>query len=209
MSLSSEIVLSITETLELTINTLLSEDPQTLRRLSGLQGKVICFSITDVEFSFYLVPHSEGVQIHYIYQAEADTTLQGTSLAFIEMASGDSLGSLFRGDIKFTGDIELGQTFKRIFEHLNINWEEILSRFTGDIIAHKTGNLARDITSWHQHALQTLLLDGREYLLEESHMTPQASEVEQFSTQISQLRNDTARLELRLQRLQEKLAKPA
>ena len=208
MSLTTEIILTLTEALETSINLVLKKDPDTLKKFIALQGKVIAFEITDLNFTLYLFPHSEGVQVQYLYEGQADTTLQGSPLAFINMSLGDSTESFFSGEVRIKGDIELGQHFKRIMEQLDLDWEEWLSEYSGDLIAFKTGSLIRDFNAWGKDTLKTLKLDAGEYLQDEGQLTPYPDEIEDFATNVSQLRDDSARLEARILRLQKQLKEP-
>lgn len=209
MSLTTETILTLTETLETSINLVLKQDPATLEKFAALQGKVIAFELTDLDLNLYLFPHAEGVQVQYLYQGQTDTTLQGSVLAFINMSLGDATESFFSGAILIKGDIELGQRFKRILDQLDLDWEEWLSHYTGDLIAFKAGSLLRNFSVWSKDALNILELDAREYLQEEGQLSLHSAELEKFAENISQLRDDTARLEARVLRLQKQLKEPA
>lgn len=202
MSLPTEIILTLTEALETSINLVLKQDSATLEKFASLHGKVIAFELTDLNLTLYLFPHTEGVQVQYLYQGQADTTLQGSALAFINMSLGDSTESFFSGEVRIKGEIELGQHFKRILDQLDLDWEEWLSAYTGDLVAFKAGNLIRSFNTWGKDALNILELDAREYIQDEGQLTPHSAELEEFTNNISQLRDDTARLEARVSRLQ-------
>lgn len=206
MGLTTESILTLTEALETSVNHVLKQDPATLKKLNALAGKVIAFEFTDLDLTLYLFPHAEGVQVQYIYSGQTDTRLQGTTPAFINMSLGDATESFFSGDVRIKGDIELGQRFKRIIDQLDLDWEEWLSQYTGDIVAYKAGNLIRNLTAWGQSALKTIELDVKEYLQDEGQLNPRAVELENFSQNISLLRDDTARLEARFLRLQKQLS---
>ncbi len=205
MSLTTEIILSLTEALETSINAVLKRDPATLDKFSSLSGKVIAFEFSELDLILYLFPHPEGVQVQYLYEGQADTTLQGSPLAFINMSLGDASESFFSGEIRIKGDIELGQRFKRILDQLNLDWEEWLSSITGDLIAYKTGDMIRNLSDWSKDALNILQTDAREYLQEEGQLTPHSAEIAQFADNVSQLRDQAARLEARISRLQKQL----
>ncbi len=205
MSLTTEIILTLTEAIETSINLVLKQDPSTLERFSKLQGKVIAFEFTDLELTLYIFPHNEGVQVKYLYQGNVDTTLQGSALAFINMSLGDATESFFSGEVRIKGDLELGQHFKRLIDQLDLDWEEWLSHLTGDLIAFKTGTFIRQLNSWGKDALKILELDTREYLQDEGKLVPHSEELNAFSENIAQLRDNTARLEARVMRLQKKL----
>ena len=147
MSVTAEILLTFTEGLETSINQILKQDPASLQKLSRLQGKVICFEMTEIDLALYLFPHNQGLQVQYIYEGTPDTTLSGSPLAFINMGLGDSTQSLFSGETRISGDIELGQRFKRILDQLDLDWEEWLSHYTGDLVAFKAGSMIRHISS--------------------------------------------------------------
>ena len=202
MSLTTEIILTLTEALETSINHALKQDPATLEKFASIQGKVIAFEMTDLDLTLYIFPHNEGVQVKYLYEGNADTTLQGNTLAFVNMSFGDATESFFSGDVRIKGEIELGQRFKRILDKLDLDWEEWLSGYTGDLVAFKAGSLIRSFGSWGKDALKTLELDAREYIQDEGQLSPHSAELEEFTNNISQLRNDTARLEARVSRIQ-------
>ena len=205
MSLTTEIILTLTEALETSINLVLKQDPDTLKKFTSLQGNVLAFELTDLDLSLYLFPHSEGVQVQYLYEKQADTILQGSSLAFINMSLGDSTESFFSGEIRIKGDMELGQQFKRILDQLDLNWEEWLSDYTGDLVAFKTGRLIRSLNAWGKDTLKILQLDIQEYLQDEGQLTPHSAELGDFASKVSQLRDDTARLDAHVLRLQKQL----
>lgn len=207
MSLTTEIILTLTEALESSINLVLKQDPDSLKKISALQGKVLAFEFTELDLTLYLFPHNEGIQVQYLYEGQADTTLQGSPLAFINMSLGDSSESFFSGEIRIKGDIELGQKFKLLLDQLQLDWEELLSKYTGDLIAFKIGSIIRNFSSWGKSTLKTIQLDIQEYLQDEGQLNPHSVDLENFTKNIGQLRDDTERLEARILRLQKQLNK--
>lgn len=205
MSLTTETILTLTEAFETSVNLVLKQDTATLKKLTELQGKIIAFELSDLDLTLYIFPHIEGVQVQYLNEGSVDTTLQGSTLAFINMSLGDATDSFFSGEVRIKGDLELGQKFNRIIKGLDLDWEELLASYTGDLVAFKTGSLIRSFSAWGQNVLQTLELDAREYIQDEGNLTPHSTELNEFAANISLLRNDTARLEARISRLQKQL----
>jgi len=195
--------------LEKAIARYLSGDPEALKRLGELQGKVIAFELRDLASTFYLFPGSEGIKIKMSLDGTPDTCIRANLPTLIRMGlvsdKKDKSKTLFSGDIEITGDVELGQIFSDILQNVEIDWEEELSKVTGDVIAHKAGNVARDLASWLSQTVQTAQLNTAEYLHEESRMLPDGNEVSAFMKAVDSLRNDTDRLEARVKRLQNKL----
>jgi ubiquinone biosynthesis protein UbiJ len=113
----------------------------------------------------------------------------------------DTARTLFSGDVDITGDVETGQAFKSILDEMDIDWEEQLSRVTGDVVAHQLGNLARRAGEWLRHGGTTLQQDIGEYLQEESRVLPSRIEIENFIADVGNTAMAVERLEARLQRL--------
>jgi ubiquinone biosynthesis protein UbiJ len=103
--------------------------------------------------------------------------------------------------VEITGDVETGQAFKSVLDAIDIDWEEQLSRLTGDVVAHQLGNAMRHTRSWLDHARLTLERDLSEYLQEELRVVPTRIEIENLIEEIGRLVMDADRLEARLRRL--------
>ncbi len=195
-------------TLSLALNSYLRLDADTLQRLGTLAGKVIAIELRGLDLTFYIFPHAEGLRIEGTYDAGMpDAVLRGAPFALVRLGiARHEKGRLFIGDVEMRGDIELGQHFKSILDGIDIDWEEHLSRITGDVLAHQLGNIARDMGKWGSNTLDTLSRDVAEYLHEESRDLPTRSEVDEYLAGIDTLRLDADRLMARVQRLQGWLA---
>ena len=86
---------------------------------------------------------------------------------------------------------------------MDIDWEEQLSKLTGDVIAHQLGNGARRIGTLLKHGRRTLQQDIGEYLQEELRVLPSRIETENFSSDVTRLSIDADRLAARIRRLQD------
>ncbi len=71
----------------------------------------------------------------------------------------------------------------------------------GDAAAHRLGEIARGVGKWSREARSTMAQNIREYLQEESRDVPSRYEVERFTTNVGELRDDVDRLEARIRRL--------
>ena len=204
MSVAAELAMGITSGLETALNTALRMDPVAFGKLDRFSGKVIAIELQGLELTLYLLPGADGISLMSQYSAEADTVLSGTPLAMAKMALGpDASKVLFAGEVTIRGDIETGQAFKRLLDGLDIDWEEQLARYTGDIAAHKLGDLFRATTQWGRQALEILGQDATEYFQQEGQDLPVPAAVRQFMHEVDVLRDDTARLEARLTRLRQ------
>jgi ubiquinone biosynthesis protein UbiJ len=188
--------------LELLLNRYLGLDPDARGRLRALHGRVICLEVLGLGLRWYLVPGPAGVQVLGSFEGEPDCTLTGTPLDLAGMGSErDSADRLFSGAVRIDGDTELGHGFGKLLAGLDIDWEEQLSRITGDVLAHQLGNFARGALRWGQGSLATLRRDLPEYLQEEVRLLPGRYEVDELLSDIDRLRDDLERLEQRVRRL--------
>ena len=206
MSFSAELAMSVTAGLETALNTALRLDPEAFQRLEKFSGKVIALELQGLNLTLYLLPGPDGISLMTQYCAEPDTILSGTPLAMAKMALAPNASNvLFAGEVTIRGDVETGQRFKRLLDELDIDWEELVSRFSGDVVAHKLGNLVRATTTWGQQTLTILGQDAAEYLQQEGQDLPLPATVQQFMQAVDTLRDDTARLEARVARLHQHL----
>ena len=193
-------------TFETALNKYISLDEDIAIFLKPLIGKVIAVTILPFNETLYLCPNSENIQIMDYYQGTIDTTLTGSLPALGLMGlSSTPARSFFSGEVAITGDLSVGHQFQRVFEQLDIDLEEQLSHFTGDVLAHKIGHFFRNATDWHQENLNTLQLNISEFLQDETQHLPPAPEVNILAQQIDQLKEDFDRLEARIKRLDTQL----
>ena len=195
------------ESLESSINTLLKLDPVACRKLSRHHGKVIGVHLRGPEITLYFIPDQQGcLQLFSHIEGEPDALLSGSPLDLLR--SGDKeQGSrqLFAGHVSISGDTGLAHDFGATLGGLDIDWEEQLSKFTGDILAHQIGNAVRKAAHWAQSTGSRLEADLGEYLTEEARLLPHPLEVADFIDQVDELREHTDRLEARIRLIQKKL----
>jgi ubiquinone biosynthesis protein UbiJ len=188
--------------LEQALNAALALDPKTGERLARLQGRVIAMELRGTGITLTLQPTREGkLRLMGDYDGEVDTTLRGAPLAMLRLSSGRTGEGMFKGGVEIDGDVELGQQIQRVFEKLDIDWEEHLSRLTGDIIAHQIGNTVRGLFAWGERTAEHLGRDAADYLQEERDVLPVDWEVEEFIQGVDTLRSDVDRIEARVRRL--------
>ncbi len=195
------------ESLEGSINALLKLDPVACKRLARHHGKIIGIHLRGPEVTLYFIPDQQGcLQLFSRIEGKPDALLSGSPLDLLR--SGDKeRGSrqLFAGRVSISGDTGLAHDFGATLGGLDIDWEEQLSRFTGDILAHQFGNAVRKASHWAKSTASRLEADLGEYLTEEARLLPHPLEVEDFITQVDELREHTDRLEARIRLLKKQL----
>ncbi|MEA3291210.1 MAG: SCP2 sterol-binding domain-containing protein [Pseudomonadota bacterium] len=195
----------LTELLEGAGNTLLRLDPDSLRRLSALQGSVLGIEIREPELHLYLLPSGEGLRVERDYAGEADVTLRGTLWSFARLGREGMKGELFHdGSLEMSGNAELGQQYQQFLGQLDLDWEELLSRLLGDTPARKLGNLLRGLGEWATEAGDSAQRNLGEFLQEERRDLTSRLQSDEFIQGVDELRSDVERLAQRVGRLAKK-----
>ncbi len=184
------------------LNTYLLLDPASKKRLADLAGKVIVLEFQPINVKIFWLPNTEGIQLTNQFSGPIDVTLQGSPLDFIRLsATSQDNAKLFASGITVTGNTDVAQEFRALFANLDIDWEEQLSHFTGDVVAHQTGNLIRALCNWAKQTSTTIQQNLTEYMQEEARWLPTREELQDFFTGIDKTRDDVERATLRIAQL--------
>jgi ubiquinone biosynthesis protein UbiJ len=201
---------------ESALNGLLRLDPEFLEALEPLQDRIVAVELAGLERTLFLQLGVEGVSILNRDEVEAiredrlaDVTFGGSPPALLGMVAAMRRGdAAFADDVRISGDLSLLEAMKTAFQRLDIDLEELLSRFVGDIAAHQIGRAARAFWAWGQNTSEALVVDVGEYLVEELRVSPAPIDLEDFASDVDRLRDDVERLEKRLARLRARSPEP-
>lgn len=187
---------------ETAFNQYIALDPEAMPRFEAMEGKIIAIEMIGLNETLYLFPGSDGIMVMSDFDGEADARLTGTPLALARLSlQKNAMPVLFSGEVRITGDTRLGHQFKKILANLDIDWEEQLSRVSGDMIAHQIGNGVRELGHWLKRSKRSFEMDIGEYLQEESQILPAKAEIDRFVSNVDKLRSDIDRLQARVDRL--------
>lgn len=185
------------------INAALRLDPDSLDRVTAMAGKCIAIELQGLGLQIFIEPTTNGLLLKTSYHLPPTVTLSGTPFNLLRMLTTPADSSpLLAGDVRIHGDIELSRQLKTLIQELDLDWEELLSRYLGDILAYQIGKGIRDFKCWSEQAIETLSRDLAEYLREEAQLLPDRSKITAFLDAVDHLRADLDRLEARIQRLQ-------
>ncbi|MCH8162660.1 MAG: SCP2 sterol-binding domain-containing protein [Proteobacteria bacterium] len=187
------------DSVEKMVNKVLSLDEETVALLATLAGNVIEIDVLDTEFRMFILPSGKGVTLETDYEGKADVAIKGTPSALLGMISAEKIGA---GDVEINGNVELAKKFQSILRDMEIDWEEYLSQFVGDIAAHKIGNFLRRVSRFAKESGKTIGMDISEYLRYEKEALLDKSEVDEFNLAVDNIRDDVERLQKRLERLE-------
>ncbi len=183
--------------LQKAINHALALDPDTLKKIEPLNNKVIKIKINPLEIDFFMRFTKNSIMLLPDYAGEPETQIDSSPLGLIRLSllPASKVRSLFNDQIKITGDAELGQAVKQLFDGIDIDWEGHLAHFTGDVVAHQMGRFVRRGQRFKQSLKNSLKQNLGEYLQEEARLTPPREALEDFMNDVDALTLEVERLE--------------
>ncbi len=168
-----------------------------------LSGSIVAVRVDNTALATWFIVHDNELELTTDCDEEADVVISGSLMALARMAAESDLEALRDGSIELTGDAHVADDFSRLLALAKPDIEEELSGVVGDVAAHRLGEIARGVTNWGREARATMGANIREYLQEESRDVPSRYEVDKFADKVGGLRDDVARLEARINRLQD------
>jgi ubiquinone biosynthesis protein UbiJ len=190
----------VLDSVERMVNALVEESTTARDRLAQLDGQSLGIHLTGLEIEFVMHAHAESLRIEQAPAASAMAGLSGTPLALLALLRDASKRELEGSGVSFDGSAHVLEGFVRFFDAARPDFEEELSRLTGDVVAHEVSRFAGRASNWASRALEALLLNSAEYLQEETRDLPARPEADAFFTEVERLRDDVARFLARAER---------
>lgn len=189
--------------LQKAINQALYLDEQMPSKLQVLNGKVLEMVISPLNVNFFIqFEHGELLLLDK-FDGHPDTIIHSNPIGLIRLSllPASRARSLFNDKIRISGDIELGQNVKKLFDEMDIDWEGHLAHFTGDVVAHQIGSFVRKGIEFKNQVSQSMQLNITEYLQEELRLFPSKNELEDFYNDIDELALSVERLQAHVHQL--------
>ncbi len=189
--------------LERALHHALALDETTPLKLAKLENKVLEISINPLGVNFFIHFEKQRLKLLANYEGAVDTLIQSSPLGLIRLSflPASKARSLFNDKIKLSGDVELGQQVKQLFDELDIDWEAHLAHFTGDVVAYGIGSLLRQGISFQKEVRTRFKSNTSAYIQEELRWLPPREEINDFFSDIDQLALDTERLQAHINQL--------
>ena len=188
-----------------TIQKFLANDPEMAASLEEFNDHRLILNLTDIKQSFLIEIQESKVTISVLSDSEElnfSTTISANIITLLRLGFGaDYQGMINDGDLQIEGDVELASQLRELFMNIDIDWEEIASKYVGDTVAYQLGIFSNRFKKYKQRSVENFRLDISEYLQEESRLMPTKVELEKFLNDVDQLEADLDRLEARTSRL--------
>lgn len=182
------------------INKALEYDPGTRIGLQNLQGQVLAVHITTPNVQFFVTPDADGLRLMAQWEGDADTRISGSLLALARIGS-QEIHNLKDSGVEVMGKTSLLADLQQLLKNVDIDWEEILTQFLGDIVGHQAAQLIRGKLDWAGARVNSGQRLMREFLTEELKAIPGKNELEDFYRQVDDLRLAVDRVAARAEKL--------
>ncbi|HHL3492268.1 TPA: SCP2 domain-containing protein [Legionella pneumophila] len=175
--------------LQTAINTAMKLDELMPQKLQKLDGKTLEMVITPLNVNFYIRFKEGEMQLLHHIDGRPDTIIHSNPIGLIRLSllPASKARSLFNDKIRISGDIELGQQVKKLFDEIDIDWEGHLAHFTGDVVAHQIGSFVRKGLEFKNQFNTSMQQNITEFLQEELRIFPSRNELEDFFAEVDEL----------------------
>ncbi|CAM3079379.1 Protein YigP [Legionella steigerwaltii] len=189
--------------LQIAINKAAKLDEQTPVKLKALDDKILEMIISPLNVNFFILFKDGEIILLDRCDRDADTVIHSNPLGLIRLSllPASKARSLFNDKIRMTGDTELGQHVKKLFDEMDIDWEGHLAHFTGDVVAHQIGSFVRKGMSLKKKLDESMRQNVSEYLQEELRVIPSKYELEDFFAEVDELSLSVERLQAHVNQL--------
>ncbi|HAT1803718.1 TPA: hypothetical protein I8Z04_002407 [Legionella pneumophila] len=189
--------------LQTAINQAMKLDEQMPQKIQKLDGKTLEMVITPLNVNFYIRFKGSEMQLLHRIDGRPDTIIHSNPIGLIRLSllPTSKARSLFNDKIRISGDIELGQSIKKLFDEIDIDWEGHLAHFTGDVVAHQIGSFVRKGLEFKNQFSTSMQQNITEFLQEELRISPSRNELEDFFAEVDELVLSVDRLQAHINNL--------
>jgi len=180
----------------------MADAPEARRRCAALAGKCVVVELSDLGIIVALRPGDDGLSVALQDDPGAHARIRAPSLDLLRLSRGTGSGNA-TGKVHIEGDAELAQAIRDLLRDVPFDAEERLARMIGDVPAHGIGQIARGMKALARDTRHRVEHMVGEFLKHESRDLPRPDEVARFVAAVDALRDDVARAEARLQRIQD------
>jgi ubiquinone biosynthesis accessory factor UbiJ len=185
------------------INAYLHSDPRSKQKLLALEHKVLNLCLLPTSMVLHCVFTKEEIIVQMNAQLAADTTISATPLQLLRLLlDKHNPQRFFSQEIHIQGDTELGQKALALLEEIEIDWEDYLSRFIGDVPVYYLGRFLEQVKTSIATVHHKFTNDLSEFVQEEAAWLPSKQALEDFFKDVDQLRMAVDRAEAKCQAAQ-------
>ena len=179
------------------LNHLLESSGWARDRLAVFAGSQVCLRVTPIEVKFRI--DQSGMVCDAVLDEAADVVLIFPIAELPGMFADPAARAM--GAVTLEGNAELAETLGFVFRNLQWDIEEDLARIFGDIPAHRMVLGIQSLKHLHDRTVESMGANFAEFFAEEQGMLVTRYALASLSKEVQTLRDETARLEKRFDRL--------
>ena len=190
--------------LETALNHVLSLDPDTVQRLSALDGRSVQLHLEGPALTLAITVHEGRLKVGP-GREDSHLRVRATPGSLLAMALRRDDEGVAPGKVDIAGDAELARRLEKLASKFAPDFEEAFTRTFGDVLGVP---LARAVRKGLAHARETashLTEDSADWLRDEARVAMAPGEIEGFLDGVDDVRERSERLEARVQRLMQRL----
>lgn len=192
--------IGFTKSFELAFNTALKLDDLQGRAFDALDGKVFELWVAPSKTPLFCLINHRQIACQQYLDGEADATLKTGMRQLVNLTQGEGFEYRF-----IKGDEALAEQFAAAMVSLEIDWEEHLSHYTGDLVAFKIGHGIRSVLEQKKQTKEYVGNTLKEYLQFEINTLPAQHQVEHFVAEVAQTQAQVDQIAKRIEALAAKL----
>ncbi|NKJ21853.1 SCP2 sterol-binding domain-containing protein [Dyella sp. SG609] len=190
--------------LETALNHLLSLDPDTVQRLSALDGRSVQLHLEGPALTLAITVHEGRLQVGP-GRDDSQLRVRATPGSLLAMALRRDDEGVAPGKVDIAGDAELARRLEKLAAKFAPDFEEAFTRTFGDVLGVPLAKAVREALAHARESGSHLAEDTADWLRDEVRVAAAPGEVEGFLDGVDGLRERSERLESRLARLEQKL----
>lgn len=184
------------------LNRYLDCDSESALQLESIDQKIVSIYIRELQKSITLQVIDMRLHECPLEDTKEDVMIDVSIKTLPDFFLGMDQTQLMKtGAIEIQGDTHVASVLQNTFRAIEIDWEEILSKYVGDTVAHQVGLGVKKLTELFAEKRTTLRLDVRDYLQDNVQVVPTKEEVDGFINEVDKVRAHMDRLEARVNRL--------
>jgi ubiquinone biosynthesis protein UbiJ len=201
--------------IEFSLNQLLRLDPDSPPKLKKLAGKQLQVSVRELPWPL-IFSFSEQIDVMALPPGDTGSPLPGEAANLMvdchislaletlgELRDSSKISQLIQQNkLTLEGDILVAQSFSSLLKELDIDWEEQLSKYTGDVAAHQTFASIKSVFFTAGQQLQDFGQQLAHNLTQDGAIAAAKPAVDDFCEQVNELRSAVERLDARLSLLE-------
>jgi ubiquinone biosynthesis protein UbiJ len=185
----------ITATLEAAINKLSQLDPTFTDRCKPLVGKRLTAEIAELKVPLTFVVNEHRISVLSTKNEACDCAIKTSLSALKELKDPNQITRLIKnGELELTGDIQVAQSVSQLLKETDIDWEEHLSEYLGDGLAHKVASRFKNFGQLLNEKGQDFDRIIAEFAQDEGKVAPHPAQMRDFGDKVNQTRAKVDRL---------------